>query len=71
MNQNDLPGRPDLNFDKMTEADVRANFIKPAILKSNWSEDQFKHEFYFTDGRMHIDGERDEGTEAPAALRPL
>lgn len=68
MNQKDLPGRPDLDYDKMSEFDVRDKFIKPAILKSNWSEDQFKHEFYFTDGRMHTNGERGERKKADYLL---
>lgn len=41
-----------LNFDKETEEDVKFQYITPAIQNAGWSNNQFKFEYAFTDGKM-------------------
>jgi len=48
----------DLDFDKENEADVRKRYIDPAIEDAGWSVKQMKLEFYFTDGKMRISGNK-------------
>lgn len=52
-----------LNFDKENEADVRKRYIDPAIEGAGWSVKQMKLEFYFTDGKMRIKGNKGERGE--------
>lgn len=41
----------------LSESDIKAKFITPAIVKSGWDEHtQLKREIYFTDGRIHVKG---------------
>ena len=44
-----------LDFSKLSEEDVKYQFITPAIENAGWSKDKFKFEFPFTDGRMHFE----------------
>ena len=43
-----------LDFSKETEEDVKFKYITPAIQNAGWSNDKFKFEFGFTDGKMQI-----------------
>lgn len=46
-----------MNKKGLSEADIKAKFITPAILKSGWDElTQFGREIYFTDGRIYVKG---------------
>ena len=45
-----------LNFGKLTEEDVKYQYITPAIENAGWDKNQLKFEFAFTDGKMHIKG---------------
>lgn len=58
MKPNDIPGKEGLNFDKLSEEDVKYQYITPSIENAGWSKKQFKFEFYFTDGRMYIKGNK-------------
>ncbi len=40
----------------MTEADVRAKLIDPAVEQAGWSEDRVQREITFTAGRIHVHG---------------
>ncbi len=41
----------------LSEADIKAKFITPAILKAGWDEQtQLGREVYFTDGRIYVKG---------------
>ena len=41
----------------LSEADIKAKFITPAILKSGWDEQtQIGREIFFTDGRIYVKG---------------
>jgi type I restriction enzyme, R subunit len=44
----------------LTEAEIRSQFIRPAIVDAGWNgrHVRIREEFYFTDGRMHIQGEK-------------
>lgn len=43
-----------LTFDKETEEDVKFQYITPAIQNAGWSNDKFKFEYAFTDGKMQV-----------------
>ncbi len=46
-----------MNKKDLSEADIKAKFITPAILKSGWDEQtQIGREVYFTDGRIYVKG---------------
>ena len=45
-----------LNFGKLTEEDVKYQYITPAIENVGWSKEQLKFEYAFTDGRVRIKG---------------
>ncbi|WP_346661711.1 EcoAI/FtnUII family type I restriction enzme subunit R [uncultured Methanobrevibacter sp.] len=47
-----------LNFGKLTEEDVKYQYITPAIEDAGWDKSQLKFEFAFTDGKMHIKGQK-------------
>ncbi len=41
----------------LSESDIKAKFITPAILKAGWDEHtQLGREIYFTDGRIYVKG---------------
>nr|WP_299032295.1 DEAD/DEAH box helicase family protein [uncultured Tenacibaculum sp.] len=41
----------------LSESDIKAKYITPAILKSGWDEQtQLGREIFFTDGRIHVRG---------------
>ena len=46
-----------MNKRDLSEADIKAKFITPSILKSGWDElTQIGREIYFTDGRIYVKG---------------
>jgi type I restriction enzyme R subunit len=46
-----------LNKKDLSEADIKAKFITPALLKAGWDEQtQIGREIYFTDGRIYVKG---------------
>ena len=46
-----------MNKKDFSEADIKAKFITPSILKSGWDElTQIAREIYFTDGRIYVKG---------------
>ena len=46
-----------MNKKDLSEADIKAKFITPGILKSGWDEHtQIGREIYFTDGRIYVKG---------------
>ncbi len=46
-----------MNKKDFSEADIKAKFITPNILKSGWDEQtQLGREIYFTDGRIYVKG---------------
>lgn len=46
-----------MNKGNLSEADIKAKFITPAILKAGWDElTQLGREIYFTDGRIYVKG---------------
>jgi len=46
-----------MNKKDFSEADIKAKFITPSILKSGWDElTQIGREIYFTDGRIYVKG---------------
>lgn len=47
-----------MTFDKLTEEDVKFQYITPAIQNAGWSNNQFKFEYSFTDGEIQIRGDK-------------
>lgn len=46
-----------MNKKDLSESDIKAKFITPAILKAGWDElTQLGREMYFTDGRIYVKG---------------
>ncbi|WP_196888875.1 EcoAI/FtnUII family type I restriction enzme subunit R [Aureivirga sp. CE67] len=46
-----------MNKKDLSEADIKAKYITPSILKSGWDElTQIGREIYFTDGRIYVKG---------------
>jgi type I restriction enzyme R subunit len=46
-----------MNKRNLSEADIKAKFITPAIHKAGWDElTQLGREIYFTDGRIYVKG---------------
>ena len=46
-----------MNKKDLSEADIKAKFITPALLKAGWDEQtQIGREVYFTDGRIYVRG---------------
>lgn len=46
-----------MNKKNLSESDIKAKFITPAILKSGWDElTQIGREIFFTDGRIYVKG---------------
>lgn len=56
----------------MSEEDIKANFITPAILAKGWKNgEHIAYEEYFTDGRIEVRGDkarRKEGKKSDYAL---
>ena len=47
-----------MNKTDLSESDIKAKFITPAILKAGWNEQtQLRREVYFTDGRIYVKGQ--------------
>jgi len=48
-----------VNKKDLSEADIKAKYITPAILKAGWDEHtQIGREIYFTDGRIYVKGKK-------------
>ncbi len=48
-----------MNKKDLSEADIKAKYITPAILKAGWDEHtQIGREIYFTDGRIYVKGKK-------------
>src|SRR5690606_34319557 len=46
-----------MNKKALSESDIKAKFITPALLKAGWDElTQLGREIYFTDGRIYVKG---------------
>lgn len=45
----------EFSFDKLTEEDVKYQYITPAIEDAGWTKEKFRFEYAFTDGRMRVD----------------
>jgi len=46
-----------MNKKDLSESDIKAKFITPAILKAGWDElTQLGQEIHFTDGRIYVKG---------------
>jgi type I restriction enzyme R subunit len=46
-----------MNKRDLSEADICAKFITPAVTASGWTEDaQIKREVHFTNGQIHVRG---------------
>lgn len=46
-----------MNKKDLSESDIKAKFITPAILKAGWDEQtQLGREILFTDGRIYVKG---------------
>jgi len=46
-----------MNKKDLSEADIKAKYITPAMLKAGWNEhSQIGREIYFTDGRIYVKG---------------
>lgn len=43
-----------MNKKELTEQEIRTHFITPAIQAAGWHGLQMREEYYFTDGRFHI-----------------
>ncbi len=49
--------KPKMNKKDLSEADIKAKFITPSLLKAGWDEQtQIGREVYFTDGRIYVKG---------------
>lgn len=48
-----------MNKKELSESDIKAKFITPAVIKAGWDEQtQLGREIYFTDGRIHVKGKK-------------
>lgn len=47
-----------MNKKDLTETEIRNQYIRPAVLNAGWKGEgvRLREEYYFTDGRMHIQG---------------
>ena len=43
---------------KMSEEDIKLQFITPAIEKAGWTKENISMEYTFTDGQMFVDGRK-------------
>jgi len=55
-----------LDKKQMTEEEIKLNYITPAIT-STWPKSCIRMEFYFTDGRIMIDGKKAKRAKANKA----
>jgi type I restriction enzyme R subunit len=57
---------------QLSESDIKAKFITPALLKAGWDEQtQIRREVFFTDGRIFVKGnltQRGKGKKADYIL---
>ncbi len=51
----------------MTEEEIKLNYITPAVLKKTWNKRSIRMEFYFTNGRISIDGKSGKRGKASKA----
>ena len=50
-----------MQMHEMTEEDIRSQFIDPALRGAGWDDHaQIKREYYFTDGRVIVNGHKTE-----------
>ncbi|MCP4419602.1 MAG: DEAD/DEAH box helicase family protein, partial [Chloroflexi bacterium] len=49
-----------MNKKSMSETEICSNYIRPAIVDAGWqgTDVQIREQYYFTDGRMHIEGRK-------------
>ncbi len=45
-----------MNKQSLSEDDVRAKYIDPAIIHAGWSEKMIRRQYFFTDGRIYVKG---------------
>ena len=60
-----------MNKKELTEAEIRTQFITPALYRAGWDAPQVREEFYFTKGRIMVRGKlvaRGEGKKADYVL---
>ena len=43
-----------MNKKDLTEQEIRTQYITPAVQTAGWKGLQIREEYYFTDGRFHI-----------------
>ncbi|MCA9970641.1 MAG: DEAD/DEAH box helicase family protein, partial [Anaerolineales bacterium] len=43
-----------MNKKTLTEQEIRTRFITPALRQAGWQPRQIREEYYFTDGRIHV-----------------
>lgn len=54
---------------EMSEEDIKANFITPAIVSKGWkSGEHIAYEEYFTDGRIEVRGDKARRKEGKIRL---
>jgi type I site-specific restriction endonuclease len=42
----------------LTEQEIRSQYIRPASVAAGWTDPMIGEEHYYTDGRMHISGQK-------------
>lgn len=47
-----------MNKKSLTEQEIRSQYIRPAIIQAGWQNQQIREEYYFTAGRMTIQGNK-------------
>ena len=47
-----------MNKSDLTEQEIRSRYIRPALIDAGWQPAQIREEYYFTNGRMHITGQK-------------
>jgi len=63
-----MTGKPLMRMHEMTEEDVKHLFVTPAIHKAGWDPHaQMRLEYFFTDGRVIVNGHRAERGERKKA----
>lgn len=43
---------------KLTEEDVKFQYVEPNLLNNGWNKKQIRKEHYFTDGKIHVFGKK-------------
>lgn len=51
----------------MSEEDIKFRFITPAIEKSDWSKENIRMEYYFTEGKVIVNGNKTSRNKAKKA----